>query len=122
MITPTIEFFKDIQEELFNVRLSRDTATGVNSVMMYFEKLHALERFQSFTGQYRGSLYLQDEEGIITVEPSFFRIMFGGDDGDELLGVKCGFPIANQSHWERFMRFMARYAQNNAMEYGDSNP
>lgn len=78
MITPTIEFFKDIQEELFDVRLSRDPVTGVNSVMMYFDKLHALERFQSFTGQYRGSLYLQDEEGIITVEPSFSALCLVG--------------------------------------------
>ena len=116
-ITPCIEFFEGLPETLNNVSLRRSKTSDVRSVLLTFEQLQALEKFQSFTKKFTGSLRLIDEEETISVEPSSLRIIWGCDEGDDLLGVECGFELVQEDHWERFMRFMERYAAVNGMEY-----
>jgi photosystem II Psb28-2 protein len=120
-INPTIEFFTGISEQLSDVSLRRNKSTGVKTVLMTFNNLKALEKFNSFTKQFSQSIILKDEEGEITVQPSSVKIIFGGDDGDDLQGVKCNFEIDKEEHWQRFMRFMDRYAEANDMIYGEKN-
>lgn len=117
---PRIEFFTGITEDLSNVSLQRNPQTGVKSVEMTFDQLNALERFQSFTSGFNGVLSLIDEEGDIAVTPSSCRIIFGGDEGDDLRGVTCRFDIEQEQHWERFIRFMNRYAAANGFAYGEN--
>nr|WP_315861577.1 photosystem II reaction center protein Psb28 [[Leptolyngbya] sp. PCC 7376] len=119
-MTPRIEFFNGITEDLSNVSLRRDPRTGLKSVEMIFEQLNALERFQSFTSGFKGVVSLIDEEGDIAVTPSSCRIIFGGDEGDDLRGVICRFEIDQENHWERFIRFMNRYADANGFAYGET--
>ncbi len=119
-ITPTIEFFEGLPEDLSDVRLRRNQQTSIKSVLMTFENLKAIERFQSFTKKFNGNLRFVDEEGIMTVEPSSVKFIFGGDEGDDLKGVQCGFDLIEESHWERFTRFMDRYAAANGMGYQES--
>ncbi|MBD2343172.1 photosystem II reaction center protein Psb28 [Anabaena subtropica] len=117
--TPTIQFFAGIFEELSNVSLRREVRTDKRIVMFQFNQLRAIEGFTSFTKQSLNSLLLTDEEGEISVTPSSTRFIFGGDEGDELKGVECQFEVERDDHWERFMRFMHRYAEANGMEYGE---
>lgn len=118
--TPRIEFFRGITEEFSNVSLQKDPRTGLKSVEMTFAKFNALDRFQSFTSGFSGVVSLIDEEGDIAVTPSSCRIVFGGDEGEDLRGVVCRFEIANADHWERFMRFMHRYADEHGFAYGET--
>lgn len=118
--TPRIEFFNDIPEALSNVSLRKDPRTGAKSVEMIFEQLNALEKFQSFTSGFSGAIRLIDAEGDIAVTPSSCRIIFAGDEGDDLRGVTCRFEIDNADHWDRFMRFMHRYAEENGFAYGET--
>ncbi len=115
---PSIEFFKGISEELSNVSLRRNKNTGVRNVLMTFDSLKAIDKFNSFTKNSTGNMLLTDSEGEISVAPSSVKIIFGGDEGDQLKKVKCTFEIDREDHWERFMRFMHRYAEANGMEYG----
>lgn len=115
--TPSIEFFQGISEELSNVSLRQGKSSGVRSVLMIFNSLKALERFNSFRKRPSGNLKLIDSEGEITVEPSSLKFIFAGGDGDDLQRVECQFEIEQEDHWERFMRFMHRYAEANGMEY-----
>ncbi len=117
--TPSIEFFVGLSEELDQVSLRRTKNTGVRKVLMTFKTLKAIEKFQSFTQRTYGDLRLIDSEGIISVEPSSVKFIFGGDEGDDLKRVECGFEIPDEDHWERFMRFMGRYAEANGMNYQD---
>ncbi len=117
--TPTIQFFADVNEELSNVSLRREKRTGKRIVVMMFDKVRALEKFASFTKQSLNSMVLTDEEGEIRVTPSSIQFLFGGDEGDELRRVECKFEIELDDHWERFTRFMERYAEANGMEYGE---
>lgn len=114
---PSIEFFVGLSEELSNVTIKQNKTSNVFSVTMIFEKLKALEKFQSFTTKTYGDLRLIDEEGIISVNPSDTKFIFGGDDGDDLKKVECTFQIDQGVVWDRFMRFMDRYAKNNGMEF-----
>ncbi|WP_033375213.1 photosystem II reaction center protein Psb28 [Spirulina subsalsa] len=117
---PTIEFLSGLPEELTDVRLRRGKTSGIRNVLMIFENLRALELVNSYTRQSKGALHLIDQEGEIQVTPSSLKIRFGGDDGDDLHGVECQFEIHEDDHWERFMRFMHRYAEANGMGYQDS--
>lgn len=117
MTAPAIEFFVGLSEELSNVSLRRNKSNGNRNVLMTFTSLKALERFNSFTQQYQGNLRLIDSEGEISVTPSSLKFIYGGDEGEDLKKVECGFEILDDEHWDRFMRFMERYAQANGMGY-----
>ena len=117
-IIPSIEFFQGVAEELSGVSLRRNKNTGIRNVLMIFESLNALERFNSFTKGSAQNLCLIDAEGEILVTPNSVKIIFGGDEGNELKRVECTFEIESDRHWERFTRFMDRYAEANDMEFG----
>ncbi|XWK87984.1 MAG: photosystem II reaction center protein Psb28 [Phormidium sp.] len=117
---PTIQFFEGISEELADVSLRRNRSTGAKSVLMVFKQLKAVENFNSFRNRFSNALRLTDSEGEITVEPSGVKFIFGGPEGDDLARVECRFEIDREDHWERFMRFMNRYAEANGMAYGES--
>lgn len=119
-LTPSIQFFEGIYEELSNVSLRRNRNSGIRSVLMTFNSLKALEKFNSFTKRSSNSMLLTDEEGVITVEPSSVQFLFTGAEGDELQRVECQFEIEREDHWERFMRFMKRYAEANDMAYSET--
>ncbi|MEL6225331.1 MAG: photosystem II reaction center protein Psb28 [Cyanobacteria bacterium J06627_8] len=121
-VLPSIEFFEGIYEELSNVSLRRDRQTGDRIVLMSFNQLRAIERFQSYTNRFSKALKLTDDEGQIDVQPDSVQFVFGGPEGDDLKRVDCKFAITQNDHWERFMRFMNRYASANGMEYGESQP
>lgn len=118
-IPASIQFFEGLYEELADVSLRRDRTTGARTVRMTFKQLKAIERFQSYTKRFKKALHLLDEEGEILVEPDSLQIVFGGPDGDDLVRVECTFEIQQDDHWERFMRFMHRYAEANGMAYGE---
>jgi photosystem II Psb28-2 protein len=119
-LTPCIEFFEGISEELSDVSLRRNRTTGVRSVLMIFKSLRSIERFRSYTNRFAKALLLTDSEGQIRIEPSSVKFIFAGPEGDDLQQVECRFEIEQADHWERFMRFMHRYAEANNMTYGEA--
>ncbi|QDZ40019.1 photosystem II reaction center protein Psb28 [Euhalothece natronophila Z-M001] len=116
---PTIEFFEGLPEQVSDVRLRKEKSTGMRNVLMIFEELEAIERFNSFRQKFSKAMNLTDSEGTISVEPDSLRFIYGGPEGDELQRVECSFVIEQEDHWERFMRFMERYAEANEMAYQD---
>lgn len=117
-IIPSIEFFQGVAEDLSGVSLRRNKKTGVRNVLMTFDSLNALEKFNSFRKGSAQSLALIDSEGEIMVRPHSVKLIFGGDEGNELKQVNCTFEIDDDRHWARFTRFMDRYAEANEMEFG----
>jgi photosystem II Psb28-2 protein len=121
-VLPTIELFEGVFESLDNVSLRRNPKTGLRSAVLTFRTLHSLSRFQSFTSRFSKALKLTDREGALLLIPSSTKIIFGGDDGDDLERIDFTVEIEADEHWERFMRFMQRYAEANGMGYGDRTP
>jgi photosystem II Psb28-2 protein len=118
---PTIEFFEGIPEDLSDISLRRNRATGVRSVLMVFASLQSIERFRSYTNRFAKALVLTDAEGRIEIEPASMKFIFGGPEGDDLDRVECRLEVDQDAHWERLMRFMHRYAEANGMSYGEAN-
>lgn len=118
--SPSIEFFNGISEELSGVSLRRGRFSNSRTVLMTFEQLKALERFNSFTRKSSNSMRLLDSEGEITVSPSSVQFIFAGPEGDDLQRMECKFEIEREDHWQRFLRFMNRYAEANGLDYSDS--
>ena len=119
-IKPSIEFFQGVFEELSNIRLRRGKETGIRNVLLFFRQLNALDILKSYTKHATGTLRLVDSEGEINVTPSSVKIRYGGDEGEDLMGVECQIDIDRDDHWERLMRFLHRYAEANGMAYQDS--
>ena len=119
MTSPTawIEFFEGITEDLSNVSLRRKRLSGVRTVLLTFKEVKSLDKFNSFTKRFSNSIRLTDAEGVISVQPSSVKFMFGGPEGDDFQRMECEFEIEREDHWERFMRFMHRYAEFNEMVY-----
>jgi photosystem II Psb28-2 protein len=120
--TPVVQFYEGIPETISDVRLRQNTSTGDRSALLIFEKMEAIEQFKSFRNEFSKALKMTDEEGVITIEPSGVKFIFGGPEGDDLIRVECILDIDRQDHWERFMRFMHRYAEANDMAYGENPP
>lgn len=118
---PSIEFFEGIFEDLSDVSLQQNRATGMRSVLLTFKALRSIERFRSYTNRFAKALLLTDIEGKISIEPTSIKFIFGGPEGDDLQKVECRFEIDQEAHWQRFMRFMQRYAEANDMTYGESS-
>ncbi|MEM1280320.1 MAG: photosystem II reaction center protein Psb28 [Cyanobacteria bacterium P01_H01_bin.152] len=116
---PRVEFYDGIHEEISNVSLRQDQATGARVVLLLFEQLKAIEQFQSFRSRFSKALKLTDSEGVITIEPSGVKFIFSGPEGDDLKQVECTLTIDREDYWERLMRFMQRYAEANGMAYGE---
>jgi photosystem II Psb28-2 protein len=118
---PSIQFFENIPEELDGVSLRRNRSTGLRNVVMVFRKLRSIEQFNSYRNRFSKAMKLIDQEGEIQVEPSSVKFYFGGPEGDDFERMECRFEIEQEDHWERFMRFMERYAEANGMAYGERN-
>lgn len=119
--TPTVQFYENVPEIISDVSLRLDQSTGERTVVLTFDQLEAIEQFNSFRQEFSKALKLIDEEGIITIEPSSVRFIFGGPEGDDLDHVECilAIPSDREDHWDRFMRFMHRYAHAHGMIYGE---
>lgn len=116
---PSIQFFDGIPEELDGVSLRRNRSTGARTVLMTFRQLKSIERFNSFRNRFSNAMRLIDSEGELQVEPSSVKFYFCGPEGDDFDRLECRFEIDRDDHWERFMRFMERYAEANGMAYGE---
>lgn len=121
-LLPSIQFFDGIPEELDRVSLRRNKTSGARIVVMVFRTVKSIAQFNSFRYRFSQSMRLIDAEGEIQVEPSSVKFYFSGPEGDELERMECRFELEQEVHWERFARFMERYATANSMEYGERKP
>jgi photosystem II Psb28-2 protein len=117
---PIVQFYEGIPETISNVRLRQNKSTGDRSVLLIFEHMEAIEQFKSFRNEFSKALKLIDDEGVITIEPTGVKFVFGGPEGDDLVRVECILDIDRDDHWDRFMRFMHRYAEANGLAYGEN--
>lgn len=122
MSTTTVEFFEGIYEAISAVSLRRNRSTGERTVLMTFETLNCIAEFRALRTRFANGLRLTDEEGQIQVDPSGVRFVFGGEEGDDLHRLECEFAIEREDHWDRFMRFMNRYAEENGLGYEGKQP
>lgn len=105
-----IQFSKGIKETVVpEVRLTRSRNGQSGTARFYFDAPKVLDsdRTDEITG-----IYLIDEEGEIVSREVKGKFINGRATSIEAILI-----LKSQSEWERFMRFMERYGQENGLEF-----
>ncbi len=105
-----IQFTKGIDEAVIpDVRLTRSKDGSNGTATFYFEKPNALatDNTDSITG-----MYLLDEEGELTTREVKAKFINGQPAALEALYI-----MKSVDEWDRFMRFMERYAEENELGF-----
>lgn len=108
-----IQFSKGITEDVVpDVRLTRSKDGTNGTATFYFEKPRALgnDRTDDITG-----MYMIDEEGEISTREVKAKFVNGQPEALEALYV-----MKSVEEWDRFIRFMERYAEQNGLGFSKS--
>ncbi|MBF2008001.1 photosystem II reaction center protein Psb28 [Chlorogloeopsis fritschii PCC 9212] len=106
----TIQFSKGIDEEVIpEVRLTRSRTGNSGTATFIFQNPKALSN--GSTDEITG-MYLIDEEGELVTREVKGRFINGKPEALEAVYV-----MKSPEEWERFMRFMQRYAEENGLGF-----
>jgi photosystem II protein len=105
-----IQFSRGINEEVIpDVRLTRSRDGSNGTATFYFDNPQALDgnRTEEITG-----MYLVDEEGEIVTKEVKGKFVNGQPTAVEAILI-----MKSQGEWDRFMRFMERYAEEHGLGF-----
>ncbi len=108
-----IQFSKGIDEEVIpDVRLTRSRDGSNGTATFYFQNPQALSsgNSENITG-----MYLVDEEGEIVTREVKGKFINGKPEALEAV-----YLMKSTDEWERFMRFMERYAEEHDLGFQKS--
>jgi photosystem II 13kDa protein len=108
-----IQFSRGVAEEVIpDVRLTRSKDGTNGTATFYFEKPQALvgDGGADITG-----MYMVDEEGEISTREVTAKFINGKPEALEALYV-----MKSVDEWDRFIRFMERYAEENELGFNKS--
>ncbi|MBE9077262.1 photosystem II reaction center protein Psb28 [Romeria aff. gracilis LEGE 07310] len=106
-----IQFAQGVAEEVIpDVRLTRAKDGTDGTATFYFDHPKAFEEGMEITG-----MYLVDEEGELVSRDVNGKFVNG-----EPTGIEAVYVMRNQEEWDRFMRFMERYAEQNGLGFTKS--
>lgn len=108
-----IQFSRGIDEEVVpDVRLTRSRDGSQSTATFYFENPKALsnESTEDVTG-----MYLIDEEGELITREVKAKFINGRP-----AALEAYYLMKSPEEWERFMRFMERYAEENGLGFTKS--
>lgn len=107
-----IQFSRGVAEEIVpDVRLTRSKDGTNGKAIFYFDKPKALAN----NGVDITGMYLVDEEGELVSREVNAKFVNGEPAGIEAIYVMKSVPA-----WDRFMRFMERYAKENGLGFTKS--
>jgi photosystem II protein len=108
-----IQFAQGIAESVVpDVRLTRSKDGSNGAAIFYFDHPNALssETTQEITG-----MYLVDEEGELVTREVKAKFINGQPEA-----IEATYVMKNQDEWNRFMRFMERYAEEHGLGFTKS--
>lgn len=108
-----IQFSRGVTEDVIpDVRLTRSKDGTNGTATFYFQNPRALDndRTDDITG-----MYLIDEEGEIATREVKAKFVNGQPEALEALYV-----MKSVEEWDRFMRFMQRYAEEHGLGFSKS--
>ncbi|NJR65414.1 MAG: photosystem II reaction center protein Psb28 [Leptolyngbyaceae cyanobacterium CRU_2_3] len=105
-----IQFSRGVTEDVVPaVRLTRSKDGSNGQAIFYFENPRALgdDRSDDITG-----MYMLDEEGEISTKDVNAKFINGRP-----AGLEAFYVMKSPEEWDRFMRFMERYAEKNDLGF-----
>nr|YP_009398567.1 photosystem II protein W [Lophocladia kuetzingii]ARW67753.1 photosystem II protein W [Lophocladia kuetzingii] len=107
-----IQFIKGINETVIpNIKLTRSRDGSTGTATFRFNNPDIIQPEMQNKGDIKG-MYLQDEEGELVTTDVNAKFVQGKPQG-----IECIYIIKNPSEWDRFMRFMERYGNNNNLSF-----
>ncbi len=108
-----IQFARGIDEEIIpDVRLTRAKDGSNGTAIFYFQNPKALS--SNMTEEITG-MYLIDDEGEISTREVKAKFVNGQPDA-----IEAVYLMKSASEWDRFIRFMERYAEENDLGFTKS--
>jgi photosystem II protein len=108
-----IQFARGITENTVpDVRLTRAREGTSGTATFYFENPRVLDNDsqQEVTG-----MYLIDEEGELSTQDVNAKFVNGKPEA-----IEAKYLMKSQEEWDRFMRFMERYAEEHGLGFSKS--
>ncbi len=101
-----IQFSRGIKEEVVpDVRITRSKTRQTGTATFYFQKPQAIDK--DFKEDITG-MYMVDEEGEISTSNVNGKFVNG-----EPMAIEATYVIKSPEQWDRFIRFMERYSEEN---------
>jgi len=107
-----IQFIKGLDETVLpEVRLTRSRDGSTGTAAFRFKNPSILDKNTAKEGEITG-MYLIDDEGIIETRDVNARFINGKPEAIESIYI-----MKNPEAWDRFMRFMERYSEENGLVF-----
>lgn len=107
-----IQFIQGINENILpDVRLTRSRDESTGTATFRFKNPNILDKNTLKRGEITG-MYLIDEEGILETHDINAQFIDGKPEIIESIYI-----MKNSETWNRFMRFMERYAKTNGLVF-----
>jgi photosystem II 13kDa protein len=111
-MTAVIQFIQGIKEtSIPQVQLTRSPDGSTGTATFLFKNCSLLEKQTSSEGEITG-MYLIDEEGVLITKNVNARFVNG-----KPISIEALYIMKNSMNWDRFMRFMQRYAKENGLTF-----
>jgi len=107
-----IQFIEGINENIvptITLTRSRDGSTG--TAKFRFNNPDIIQLGMQEKGDIQG-MYLKDDEGYLMTTDVNAKFINGKPQG-----IECTYIIKSPDEWDRFMRFMEKYANNNNLSF-----
>nr|QCI07782.1 photosystem II protein W [Pleonosporium borreri] len=107
-----IQFIKGINETVIpRVQLTRSRDGSTGTAIFNFNKPDIISNNIQEQGDIQG-MYLTDEEGLLQTKDVNAKFVNG-----KPICIESTYIIKSPSEWDRFMRFMERYAKKNNLTF-----
>lgn len=107
-----IQFIKDINEKVVpDVKLTRSRDGSTGTATFRFNNPDIIQLGMEEKGDIQG-MYLKDEEGELITKDVSAKFINGKPQA-----IECIYIIKSPAEWDRFIRFMERYANQNNLSF-----
>lgn len=111
MVKPTIQFIQGTNEQTIpDVKLTK-SRDGTNGVAIFRFDEPSVFDSSSEVGDITG-FYMIDEEGVLQSVDVSAKFVNG-----KPAGIEAKYVMRTPKDWDRFMRFMERYANDNGLQF-----
>jgi photosystem II protein len=111
-----IQFIKGLDEKVLpDVRLTRSRDGSTGTATFRFKNPNILDKSTAKEGEITG-MYLIDEEGILETRDVSAQFSNGKPETIESIYI-----MKTPKAWDRFMRFMERYSEENGLRFAKAN-
>ncbi len=111
-----IQFIQGVNEDIIpDVRLTRSRDGSTGTATFRFANPKVLEAQTTNKGTITG-MYLVDEEGELVTRDVNARFVNGKPQG-----IEAVYIMQSKEDWDRFMRFMERYSEDNGLTFTKAN-